>query len=215
MLKIHGVSPSPFVRKVRIVLEEKNLAYDLNPIMPGAGDDALAAISPLGKIPVLEEDGWTMPDSSVIIAYLEATHPDPPVYPVEARLLARARWFEEYADTALVSVIGPDIFWQRVVGPAFRGQVCDESVVRTAIDEKLPPLFDYIEGELGSNDYLAGDFSIADISVVSMLINMAHASELVDGARWPGLAGLYQRVVERPTVARLIAEERELFQQAA
>jgi hypothetical protein len=44
---------------------------------------------------------------------------------------------------------------------------------------------------------------------------MAHASELVDGERWPALAGLYQRVVERPTVARLIAEERELFQQAA
>jgi glutathione S-transferase len=215
MLKIHGIGPSPFVRKVRIVLEEKNLAYELNPIMPGAGDDGLAAISPLGKIPVLEEDGWTMPDSSVIIAYLEATHPDPAVYPVDARLLARARWFEEYADTALVSVIGPDIFRQRVVGPAFFGKDCDESVVRTAIDEKLPPLFDYIEGELGSNDYLAGDFSIADISVVSMLINMAHASELVDSERWPGLAGLYQRVVDRPAVARLIAEERELFQQAA
>jgi glutathione S-transferase len=215
MLKIHGIGPSPFVRKVRIVLEEKNLAYELNPIMPGAGDDGLAAISPLGKIPVLEEDGWTMPDSSVIIAYLEATHPDPAVYPVDARLLARARWFEEYADTALVSVIGPDIFRQRVVDPAFFGKDCDESVVRTAIDEKLPPLFDYIEGELGSNDYLAGDFSIADISVVSMLINMAHASELVDSERWPGLAGLYQRVVDRPAVARLIAEERELFQQAA
>jgi glutathione S-transferase len=215
MLKIHGIGPSPFVRKVRIVLEEKNVPYELNPIMPGAGDDGLAAISPLGKIPVLEEDGWTMPDSSVIIAYLEATHPDPAVYPVDARLLARARWFEEYADTALVSVIGPDIFRQRVVGPAFFGKDCDESVVRTAIDEKLPPLFDYIEGELGSNDYLAGDFSIADISVVSMLINMAHASELVDSERWPGLAGLYQRVVDRPAVARLIAEERELFQQAA
>jgi len=215
MLKIHGIGPSPFVRKVRIVLEEKNLAYDINPVMPGAGDDAFAAISPLGKIPVLEEDGWTMPDSSVIIAYLEAKHPEPAVYPSDDRTLARARWFEEYADTALVSVIGPEIFVQRVVGPAFLGQACDESVVRTALDEKLPPLFDYIEGELGSNDYLAGDFSIADISVVSMLINMAHASELVDGARWPGLAGLYQRVVERPTVARLIAEERELFQQAA
>jgi len=53
----------------------------------------------------------------VICAYLERTHPNPPLYPSDPYDYARALWFEEYADGGLVTVIGPKVFFQKVVGP--------------------------------------------------------------------------------------------------
>ena len=68
---LYGVSLSPFVRKVRAVLAIKSIDYELVNVMPGAMDSEFLAKSPLSKIPVWEEDGWTLPDSSAICAYLE------------------------------------------------------------------------------------------------------------------------------------------------
>ena len=64
MIKIHGHPLSPFVRKALLVLEFKGVDYELNVVMPGAPDPTFRAISPLGKIPVLEHDGFTVPDTT-------------------------------------------------------------------------------------------------------------------------------------------------------
>ena len=73
---LHGVSLSPFVRKVRAALAIKSIDYDLINVMPGAMDAEFGAKSPLSKIPVWEEDGWTLPDSSVPRESREAETPE-------------------------------------------------------------------------------------------------------------------------------------------
>ena len=72
---IHGAPISPFVRKVRIALAEKGIAYELRPALPRS--EPLLRLNPLGKIPTLEEDGFAVGDSSVICDYLERTRPQP------------------------------------------------------------------------------------------------------------------------------------------
>lgn len=73
---------SPFVRKVRAVLAEKKIAYELIPANPFEKSEAFLARSPLGRIPALEdEQGRTLADSSVIAEYLEERFPDPPPFP--------------------------------------------------------------------------------------------------------------------------------------
>jgi glutathione S-transferase len=104
-IAIHGAPISPFVRKVRIALAEKGIAYELRPAIPRS--EPLLRLNPLGKIPTLEDDGFAVGDSSVICDYLEQTHPEPRLYPRDARERARALFFEEYADTRLSEVIGP------------------------------------------------------------------------------------------------------------
>ena len=111
---IHGVSPSPFVRKVRVFMIEKGLEYELEPVMPGNVPDSFRKISPLAKVPVYEDGEFSLPDSSAICAYLERAHPEPPLYPDDARQLGHALWLEEYADTKLVEVLGP-VFSQRFI----------------------------------------------------------------------------------------------------
>jgi glutathione S-transferase len=205
---LYGASLSPFVRKVRVLLAEKQVAYEHDPVVPFNVSAEYKQISPLGKIPAWKDERGPLSDSSIICQYLEKRHPTPALYPSDPYECARALWFEEYADSAIVAVAGAKIFFARVVGPRFFNQPADEAVIGKAITEDLPPLFDYLESQL-SGDWLVGtSFSIADIGVGTQFANMRLAGVSVDAARWPKLARYVARVHERPSFRALIDEDR-------
>jgi glutathione S-transferase len=205
---LYGAGLSPFVRKVRVLLAEKQIAYDHDPVVPFNVSAEYKQISPLGKIPAWKDERGPLSDSSIICQYLEKRHPTPALYPSDPYECARALWFEEYADSAIVAVGGAKIFFARVVGPRFFNQPADEAAIGKAIAEDLPPLFDYLESQL-SGDWLVGkDFSIADIGVGTQFANMRLAGVSVDAARWPKLARYVARVHERPSFRALIDEDR-------
>jgi glutathione S-transferase len=212
MLKVWGASASPFVRKVRVFLAEKNVPYEREDLVPFNVSPEYKKISPLGKIPALEDGGKPLADSSVICAYLERKHPEPALYPKDPYDFARALWFEEWADTALVNVVGPKIFFAKFIAPRFFNKPTDEAAVQKAIDEELPPLFDYLEGQLGPRSTIVGDaFSIGDIGVCTQFVQLRHAGVAVDAKRWPKLTRYVAAVHERPSFKSLIAEERAAF----
>ena len=134
MPTLYGVGLSPFVRKVRVVLAEKGIPYDHDPVMPGNPDPEFRKMSPLGKVPGFRDGNHAFSDSSVICQYLERRHPEPALYPKDAYELARALWFEEYADTALIEVFGPKIFFPRIVEKKFMGKEPDEKAIQQVID---------------------------------------------------------------------------------
>lgn len=206
-LKLIGAAISPFVRKVRIVLAEKALSYDHDPMVPFGVSDEYKRMHPLGKIPVLVDGDKIIPDSSPICVYLEKTHPDPALYPSEAYELARALWFEEYADAGFIAgTIIP--FQERILGPVFFKREGDEAKVEAALNETLPEHFDYLERELGENDWLVGNrFSIADIATGTQFVSFSHGRATVDAKRWPGLAAYVDRVFARPSFKAIIEEE--------
>src|SRR5438552_1292354 len=191
-LVVYGSSLSPFVRKVRVVLAEKGLSYEHQQINPFAPPDWFLEISPLKRIPVLrdtdEPEPNTLPDSSVICAYLEAKYPQPALYPAQPFARASALWLEEYADTHMMQSIGPGLFFERVV-KKLMGRECDESIVAATLNERLPLIFDYLESTVAGRKFLVGDtFSIADIAIACMLVNFNHARETLDASSWPELA---------------------------
>ena len=110
MATLYGIGLSPFVRKVRVLLAEKGLPYDHDPVVPFNVSADYKAMSPLGKIPAYRDEKGALCDSSIICAYLERRHPTPALYPSDPYEYARALWFEEYADSGLVAVIGVKIF---------------------------------------------------------------------------------------------------------
>jgi glutathione S-transferase len=207
MPKVYGVNLSPFVRKVRVALAEKNIAYELEPVLPFAQSEEFRKLSPLGKIPVYRDGDFTVPDSSVIISYLEQTQPRPALYPSEPKDRARALFLEEYADTKIVeTALTP--FIQRIVNKRFLNQECDEAAVTQALSETLPPVLDYLEGQVSGGDAIVGaSFSVADIAIASPLVNFMHGGEEVDPSRWPKLAAYLRAVYARPSFRSLIAEE--------
>jgi len=208
---IHGVSPSPYVRKVRVVMAEKGLPYELEPVMPGNVPGAFRKISPLAKIPVYQDGEFTLPDSSAISAYLERAHPEPALYPKDAREYGRALWIEEYADTKVVEVITP-IFSQRFVQRVLFKQPSDEAIVARQMTQLVPPVFDYLEEQVPGEGWIVGNrFGIADIALGTTFVNLRHGGESIDPRRWPRLAAYAGRVLGRPSFAAIIAEEEAAF----
>lgn len=203
---LYGVAASPYVKKVEVIMKEKNIPFThiQNPPaiilkaknLPVLADFAEA--SPLGKVPALREGNWTISDSAVIAQYLEKTHPVPALYPSDPRTLARALWFEKYGDEVLAAVIHKKIYTERIVKPKVLNIPGDESIAKKAAEEELPPMLDYLEKELGKEKWIAGDeFSVADIALVTHFIDLKIAGESVSKSRWPNLASYIERVSGR------------------
>ena len=208
---VHGVSPSPFVRKVRVFLEEKGAAYELKMQMPMNQPPEYLAISPLGKIPCYQDGDFALPDSSAICAYLERVHPSPALYPSDPKELGRALWYEEYADSRLAESVGP-VFVERVLAPRVFQRETDEARVQEALETAIPPTFDYLEGEMREGQPLVGaHFSIADIAVGTQLQQIRHAQVEIDASRWPRLAAWAESTLSRPSFKGCVADEVKLF----
>jgi glutathione S-transferase len=212
MSVLHGAIVSPFVRKVRVALAEKGIAYDSDPVVPFGVSDEYKKMSPLGKIPCYTpHDGCHIPDSSVIIAYLERKHSDKPLYPSNPEDFARALFLEEYGDSVLVGALGT-VFFNRIVGPMFLDQQPDEAAIKNAIENELPPLLEWLEEQIGDNEFLVGDkFSVADIGITSPFVNFGLAGESIDASKYPKLAAYLERNLARPSFNACVDEEKAMF----
>lgn len=185
---IYGSVVSPFVRKVLMVLSIKQLTYTLhsmNPFSP-ADKQQLLTMTPLGKIPIYQEGGFLIPDSSVICAYLEKKHPTESIYPKKSENYARCLWLEEYADTQLFPAM-LTVFYNIVLAPIFKTEPNTEAV-QEALQHKIPPLFDYLDREIGEKVYCFEDtLSLSDLSIIAPFINFHLAGQQVDPTRWKNL----------------------------
>ena len=215
-LIVYGASLSPFVRKVRVVLAEKGLDYEIQHINPFSPPPEFSEISPLKRIPVLRDTNRpepnTLPDSSVICDYIEHNWPAPALYPAEPFERAQALWFEEYADSLVAQSVGLGLFFERVVKKLIGGE-CDEAIVTGTIRDKLPPIFDYLDKTIGARNFLVGDaFSIADISVATMFVNYDHAGEAIDSKCWSNLHRYIAEIHARPSFGTCVDDERRFLE---
>ncbi|MEO7386829.1 MAG: glutathione S-transferase family protein [Gammaproteobacteria bacterium] len=204
MLTLYGINLSTFTRKVRLALLEKGLEFRFE-IAP-MGSPKVKALHPLGKIPVLEDQGLVVPDSSVIIAYLERSWPDQPLYPAGAAELARALWLEEYADTRLREATLP-FFSEQVVKPVFQGKRGDPAALAAAAGTR-DQAFDYLEKELPERGFAVGAaVSVADVAIGAQLVTYVQAAGAPDAHRWPKLARYLDALRARAVWAPVLAEE--------
>lgn len=214
-LTVYGASLSPFVRKVRVFLAEKGEAYKLEQVNIFPPPDWFLEISPLKRIPVLRDENEgaeaTLPDSSAICGYLEKKFPAPALYPADAFAFGKALWYEEYADSDLAGNVGMGTFRPMVVN-RMMGREADRETAEKTMAEKLPRNFDCFEKEIGSKTYLVADsFSIADISLATHFVNLAHAGFRPDEKTWPNLTRYLAGILARPSFAACIEEETALL----
>lgn len=105
-MKLIGSATSPYVRKVRIVMLEKKLDYQLVLEDVWAADTAISAANPLGKVPCLVmEGGEAVFDSRVIVEYLDTLSPVGRLIPVQGRERAEVKTWEALADGVLDAAI--------------------------------------------------------------------------------------------------------------
>lgn len=207
-MKVIGSFVSPYVRKVLACLELKGIAYEIDPITPFFGNDEFAALSPLRRIPVLIDGDVVLSDSSVICAYIDEIRADPPLLPSSPADRARARWFEEYADTRLGDVFIWGLFYPRFVAPMVWGEPVDEGRIERSLSQDIPRELDYLERQLPQQGYIAGDFGLADIAVASFFRNAFHVAFAIDANTWPRTAAFVTRALAQPVFEKLLAYEK-------
>lgn len=207
MIRIIGSFVSPYVRKVLACMNLKGLAYEVDPITPFFGNDEFTRLSPLRRIPVLIDGDVHTSDSSVICAYLDEAYARHPIFPSSPKDRARARWFEEFADSRLGDLFIWGLFYQRVVRPAVWGETGDEARIEATLSQGIPAALDYLENELPADGFLFGDIGVADISLASFFRNGAYAGFEPDGRRWPRTAAFVERTLAHSCIAALLPFE--------
>lgn len=213
-MKIFGALLSPYVRKLVVYCAERGIEYDHTPTFPlgpdGADPDFVAA-SPMAKIPAIEDDGFTLADSSAIIHYLEVKH-GAALLPEEAKARGTAIFYDEIGDTIIPAAMGP-MFVNRVVKPKFMGIEGDLAAADKAEKEDLPPVLAKLEALMPENGgFLVEDrLTIADIAVASPFVNLKFAGYELDAASYPKTAAWYSGISRLESFAAAVSREEKLM----
>ena len=163
-MKLIIATPSPFARKARVVLREKNIDCEEIVDIPWNKDTLTKGLNPIGKIPILLQEGNTpIFDSKVIVQYLEYLKQEPRIYPLDPRDNISARLIETTFDGVCDAVVL--IFLENSRNKDLRS---NNWLKRQ--EKKIYNGIEYLSDNLGNKKYFVGnDFSIADICGISCL----------------------------------------------
>lgn len=200
MYRLISATPSPYARKVRIQLAEKNIPFELITEVPWDNDTQTPQFNPLEKLPVLIcDNGETVYESRFVNEWVEIQHPEPPLVPKDKDSLLLAKRFEILADGVCDACVL--VFWERARPDGARS---DEWTARQL--RKRDGGLHEISRLLGEKAYCVGDrLTLADIAVGSLLgwLNV-RMSEFRWREKYTNLARLQDRLEQRPSFANTV-----------
>ena len=201
-MKLIASLTSPYVRKIRIVLAEKKIDYDLVLDSPWAEANQVAGLNPLGKVPVLVlDDESTLYDSRVIAEYLDTVAPNNRLIPASGRERISVKRWEALADGTMDAAVAEFLESRRPDGERSPSWIERQ---RGKTTRALKAMSD----ELGEQPWCHGNgLSLADIAVGCAL---GYASFRLPDARWsdqyPNLSYLYEKLMQRPSFADTVPQ---------
>ncbi|KAG8630949.1 hypothetical protein KVT40_000089 [Elsinoe batatas] len=176
MYTVISATPSPYARKVRIALQEKGIPFKLQTEVPWNSDTQTPGYNPLEKLPVLiPDDGRpAVYESHYIMEWIEAKHPDPPLYPSDIDDKLFAKQVEVIADGVCDALVLA--FFEKQRDPDKQSGPWKDRQMRK-VEGGLKALAALVE-RAEVKDYLVGNkFGLADIATGSLLGFM--------NVRWP------------------------------
>ena len=199
-IRLYDAVPSSNSDRVKVVLHEKDLAYDrvtLDLAKKEQKCPEFLKLNPYGKVPVINDAGKILFESCIINEYLDEQYPNPPLMPKDPYLRERGRILVDYA---LNYIHEP--YW------ALRAEMLKQEGERnaTAMEEKrrtLRSLLQYLEEALGDKPYFLGGLSLTDIDVLPRFLRMESYGVLPVPAL-PRIGAWLQRMKVRPSVKAIL-----------
>jgi stringent starvation protein A len=182
VITLYDADRCPYCARVRIVLAEKGVEYETVVVDL---DDRPAWIyekNPTGRVPVLEDGAFMLPESAVIDEYLNDRYPEPPLLPADPgeRALARTLIFR----------------FDHLSKPYYAVRRGDDGA-RAQLDGELAKLDRLLEGQA----FLTGaEFGLADVAYVPWILR-ARDRMAVDLDPFPALNEWVEQLAERPSIA--------------
>jgi glutathione S-transferase len=197
-MKLLGSVPSPYTRKVRIVLAEKKIDCDFEVADVNPPENPVNAVNPLGKVPALQlDDGTALFDSRVIVEFLDSVSPISRLIPDDNRERVAVRRWEALADGSLdagLLIRYESLRPKKEQSAAWSGKQAG----------KLKRGLAMIAAELGDRAWCHGDrYTLADIAVGCCLgwVEFRRPANIEWRGEYPNLDRFYDKLMERPAFA--------------
>lgn len=196
-MKVLGHDNSPYLRKVRIVLEEKRVPYEYVQARGSQPGSPVPDYNPLAKIPVLVTDqGKGIYDSPVIVEYLDALVPEPRLIPLELDQRVEVRRWEALGDGITDATVAVSHDYDKVQSAEWHQRQC------LKIDRGLAVM----ARDLGGREFcFGGAFSLADIAAGYAL---GYIDRMLPDIDWraahPNLAQLTERLASRESFQKTL-----------
>jgi glutathione S-transferase len=181
-------------------LDFETVKVDLRAKTTASGDDYLA-VNPKGYVPALQLDnGEVLTENVAVLQYIADRKP-------EKNLAPAAGTPERYRFIEWLAFINSEI--HKNFSPMFNPTAVEAH--KQFAKDMLAKRFDYLQGVLGSGQYLMGDqFTVADAYLFTVLNWTGHVG--IDLGKWPAIKAYYERVASRPNVGAALAAEGALAQ---
>ncbi|MGE3772283.1 MAG: glutathione S-transferase family protein [Gammaproteobacteria bacterium] len=204
MIKLHGFAVSNYYNMVKLALLEKQVPFEEVNATPSQ-EAAYKSKSPMGKIPCLETPQGFLSETSVILEYLEETHPTPALLPTDAYARAKARELARGIELYI------ELQARRHYGHVFFGGPKSQAAieeVRPVVENGLTAL-----RQLAHGQFLCGDrLTLADVVAyytfpyAQMALKAVYGWDIVAGV--PGLAERLARIGARATTQKVDADQK-------
>jgi RNA polymerase-associated protein len=182
VITLYDADRCPYCARVRIVLVEKGVEFETVAIDLAERPAWIYEKNPTGRVPVLEEDTFVLPESAVIDEYLNERYPDPPLLPADP------------GERGLARVL---IFRFDDLSKPYYALRRGEDGAR----ERLEAQFAKLDGLLEAQPFLTGSaFGLADVAYVPWILRARDRMD-VDVEPFPALIEWVARLSERPSVA--------------
>ena len=213
MLTLCGFPISNYYNKVKLALLEKNVPFTEEMVMTKRTDEAVLSASPLAKIPFIRTPQGALCESAVILDYLEAAYPNPPLLPADPFAAAKVREISTFIDLHL-ELVARELYPQ-----AFFGGTVSESA-QARVRKQLEKNIAAFKRIVRFSPYVAGDtFTQADCSAFNNLPVIGMATKAVYGEDLLLAGGVdykpYIKFVGERSSARKVAEDRKAATVAA
>ena len=216
MWQLYQFPLCPFSRKVRVLMGEKNIPYDVLRENPWEGREELWALNPAGRTPVLHDPQAkvTLSDSRAICEYLEET---------EQRMPMLGRTAQERAETRRLVALFDENFYADVTAPLLSERMKKRLILRQPPDSKLIRQamklahghLDYMDWLIDNRPWLAGSsMSLADLAAAAQI----SVADYLGGIDWAGheqTHGWYSAFKSRPSFRPLLSERMDVIQPPA
>jgi glutathione S-transferase len=190
-VKLYYHPRSRYSQKAMIALYEKDVPFTPVMLHPGDPEDRaeLRKLTPIGKVPVLVLDnGWKIPESTIIIEYIDPRGRGPRLIPEDPDLARQTRFYDRVTDLYVTESLGTLIHEAHAADRVARAK------------ERLESMLAGIDAHLANRPWIMGDsFTLADCALVPALAN----NRVYPIDRYPHLGAYLGRALERPSVARV------------
>ena len=200
MIKLYDFKSSPNCQRVKVVLAEKNLPYEIVPVDLTKKEQKIPQylqMNPYGKVPVLTDDSTVLYESLIINEYLEEKYPHPPLMPKDPAKKAKGRILVDYGMAHF------DSAYQKLRMELMKEAKEQSQPVIDSAKGDLKKLLQRFEDELGDQQYLLGDFSLVDADLIPRFTRLEGFGVLPDPAL-PRLGKYLERMKARPSVKALL-----------